>query len=516
MNTHNSYPGVPYRQMKIFLFVLTLSRFTNNIIVKVLIRNFGPIGEVEFDLDKDLHLIYGKNAIGKSYATYCLYCLLKHLRGWDRYLYSDKSLVLFSRIRPAVDFGALFNLKEIRSRKPSDYDITETFKTLIADEIRAGLLSGFQNSLQNTFSSIPNLKNGFSRKTFEVQLNLGAASPFCKTITIFVDSKSELDLKIDFGFESLEYVEKKTKTTRHSIYKDGIKLYGKPTEKTLLLELKSFYFQVIRGVINEFESSVNDVYFLPASRSGLYQGLSSFAPIIAELTQSRFFISNRKIELPTLSEPVSDYYIDLSTVDKKHTNREFENLTQLLEKEILRGKVDFDDDTKNITYSPEGLRIDLNLSEASSMVAELTPLVLYLRHIINHKFGANNQSRHSRLPNRLKKVKNILFIEEPEAHLHPDVQVELMAIFTRLMRFAKVFITSHSNYMFHSLNNTILADEIDTEKIAVYHLVSSKKGTYQKNDMVVTKEGIDDENFQETSEKLYDERLRLLVVGADA
>lgn len=48
--------------------------------MEIQIKNFGPIDNLKFDLNKDLHLIYGQNAIGKSYATYCIYCLLKNIK----------------------------------------------------------------------------------------------------------------------------------------------------------------------------------------------------------------------------------------------------------------------------------------------------------------------------------------------------------------------------------------------------------------------------------------------------
>jgi predicted ATPase len=43
------------------------------------IRNFGPIKEFDFDLDKDLIAIFGKNNIGKSYAISASYLLIKNL-----------------------------------------------------------------------------------------------------------------------------------------------------------------------------------------------------------------------------------------------------------------------------------------------------------------------------------------------------------------------------------------------------------------------------------------------------
>ena len=45
--------------------------------MKIRIQDFGPIRDFTFDLDKDLHLLYGKNGTGKSYAVYCVYVILK-------------------------------------------------------------------------------------------------------------------------------------------------------------------------------------------------------------------------------------------------------------------------------------------------------------------------------------------------------------------------------------------------------------------------------------------------------
>lgn len=256
---------------------------------------------------------------------------------------------------------------------------------------------------------------------------------------------------------------------------------------------------------------------MPASRSGLYQALNAFTPIIAELTQSRFFIQNKNIELPSLAEPLSDYFIDLSTVDKKYINQQYNDIIKILQSDILEGEVDYDDNTKRIIYKPNNIDLELNLSEASSMVSELSPIVIYLRHILNNKYSSTrNRDPYYDSPfyySRARKEKgyDVIFIEEPEAHLHPEVQVKLIEVFALLSNLRlKIFITSHSNYMFNKLNNLILDKKIQKEKIMVYHLIKNEKGTIQNKHMNITEDGINDENFQDISEKLYTERLNIL------
>ncbi|MBA3286057.1 MAG: AAA family ATPase [Nitrosopumilus sp.] len=474
------------------------------------IKNFGPIDYLNIDLEKDLHLIYGKNAIGKSYAIYCVYCLLKSLRDKNAYFrrYRFDSFRMQSVDKKFYDsFSAILNSKDSKERNSKLKNITKIFLKIIKSDFKNKVLNDFQTSLLTTFSSLENLKNGYTNKDFEITINL-PNSKECKKIRISKGQGDTLDADFDFGFQNIEFVEKPTKTTKYSIYVDGKKLLGKPTEEERIQGFREHTVNFLSQIYLEVSNNLREIYFLPASRSGLYQGLSSFAPIIAELTQSRVFIS-KKIELPTLPEPVSDYYIDLSTVNKKHLNKEFESLVKILETKILKGHVDFDEETRNIIYEPSNLKLKLNLSEASSMVSELSPFVLYLRHIINHKFTQREEQYY--FPRRIKGQYDIIFIEEPEAHLHPEVQVELMKVFAELIKSnLKIFITSHSNYMFHELNNIILDKEIDTKKIAVYHLTQTENGSTQNEDMNISPDGIDDENFQEISEKLYEERMRIL------
>ena len=88
---------------------------------------------------------------------------------------------------------------------------------------------------------------------------------------------------------------------------------------------------------------------------------------------------------------------------------------------------------------------------------------------------------------------HLLLIEEPEAHLHPEIQVKLMELFVKLTgKRLKIFITSHSNYMFNKLNNLIIKKDISPEIVKVYHLVSEPKVGSINGKMEVSEDGIND------------------------
>ena len=127
---------------------------------------------------------------------------------------------------------------------------------------------------------------------------------------------------------------------------------------------------------------------------------------------------------------------------------ESDDLAQNLEQTILRGAVHIEQseiDYPSFVYSPSGWERELPLMNTSSMVSELAPVVLYLRHVVQPG--------------------DLLIIEEPEAHLHPEMQ----AVFTRQLVAAvqsgvRILITTHSEWILEELANLVRLSELPKER----------------------------------------------------
>ena len=105
---------------------------------------------------------------------------------------------------------------------------------------------------------------------------------------------------------------------------------------------------------------------------------------------------------------------------------------------------------------------------------------------------------------------SIIFIEEPEAHLHPKNQVELIKIFVKLIKQnVKLVMASHSNYVFNELNNLILGKELDIDMYAPVFMCRKGKKSFTEY-MKADELGVSDANFTDVAEALYQEREELI------
>ena len=180
-------------------------------------------------------------------------------------------------------------------------------------------------------------------------------------------------------------------------------------------------------------------HYLPASRTGLMQAHRVVAASSIEQL-------SRNEALPTLSGVLTDFLQQLVTFrDAPWTLRKHGwLLAAKLEEEVLRGEVHESRSATgypDFSYRPADRKEMIPLMQASSMVSELAPVVLYLRHVVQPG--------------------DVLIIEEPESHLHPGMQ----ASFTRQLVAAvragvRVMLTTHSDYVLEELANLVRMSEL--------------------------------------------------------
>ena len=191
-------------------------------------------------------------------------------------------------------------------------------------------------------------------------------------------------------------------------------------------------------------------HYLPADRAGV---MHSHRVVVASLIERSSRAGFQRDEpLPVLSGVLGDFLEQLVTFSdsprKKRGNRQV--LATRLEERILSGQVREDRSATGyplFSYRPAGHKKDVPLMRASSMVSELAPVVLYLRHLVQPG--------------------DVLIIEEPESHLHPGMQAEFTRQLAAVVRKGvRVMLTTHSDYVLEELANLVRMSDLPEEQRA--------------------------------------------------
>lgn len=222
---------------------------------------------------------------------------------------------------------------------------------------------------------------------------------------------------------------------------------------------------------NVFESVGGSIHFLPAPRSNLIFHKNFYST--SELNE----ISNYEEHEGSILDPVfAKFLLNMGQFSDKPSlgNKGMKRLAQDLEAKILGGKVHFKYDLSgngSYVFAPSNTENEISLSKASSMVSNLAPLVVYAKSILREG--------------------DTLIIEEPESHLHPRMQLEIVNFLARLVNLGiKVIVTTHSEWVAERLADLVflakldkkkqaeiknLKDPIDEEKVGVWEFRHNRK-----------------------------------------
>lgn len=297
---------------------------------------------------------------------------------------------------------------------------------------------------------------------------------------------------------------------------DGLEqliLVGQPTGSGTTFAFLTVLDQLLgAGLFGEFPAST---HYLPAARSGILQ---TYRALARNVIRGSALAGVRETVGPPMNGVVADFIGQLVALGPESSPVEFlpddaasvtlTAVADALEERILAGQVRLVETpagTQDIVYETGSVRLPLH--RTSSMVAELAPLVLYLRHLL--------------LPG------DLLIIEEPEAHLHPESQARLAQELVRLTgQGLRVMLTTHSDLILQQINNSILAAELGddpdapeeiralprlaAQDVAAYLVRPDlENGSSVDRLEVEPGQGIPDEELARVAEALYQQTIKL-------
>lgn len=416
------------------------------------VRDFGPIYSAEVEL-RPLTVFVGPSNTGKSYLAILIYALHKFFNN-------------HKRERPSFHFFGSSRGNEIVI---SDKDITRLINE--ADAIVSQVKDDSPIPLSDEIASL--IRALFSN--YFPSLNLADEIMRCFGIDetrrlIRHGSKKSAKITLSPAFSEAGYshsplykfaIAKEAFTTSIpdtalQIGKDAIEKYiqaaseirsGKKADSEEKIYM--VWAELINGLSENIASYSDNpisqlVYYLPADRTGV---MHAHKVVVGSLIQgaSRAGLYPTRA-LPVLSGVVADFIEQLLELGdlSSRGKRLNENLTQRLEKEILRGAIRIENSVTGypvFSYQPTGWKEDMQLMNTSSMVSELAPVVLYLRHVVSPG--------------------EVLIIEEPESHLHPGMQVAFIRHLAAAVRSGiRIIITTHSEWVLEELANLVRLSDL--------------------------------------------------------
>lgn len=253
-----------------------------------------------------------------------------------------------------------------------------------------------------------------------------------------------------------------------------------------------------------------DPYILPAARSGMLQGYQVFVALALSIV--RRSAGRGPVTIPAFQGVTGDFFEELSrkvpSEKVRRRNRSVKSALQYLEHHVFKGQIGLEEvesGQPQITYRA-GV-VNLPIDRASSMVAELAPLALWISDLIPG---------------------DCLFIDEPEAHLHPENQRRIATVLARLVRAGvRVVVATHSSTILHQISNHLIAsrlpaakraefgftddDVLDANEVGVFLFDVQEDGTQIRPVTIDPEFGIDEEEFVRVSQALGNETYDLLT-----
>lgn len=87
-------------------------------------------------------------------------------------------------------------------------------------------------------------------------------------------------------------------------------------------------------------------------------------------------------------------------------------------------------------------------------------------------------------------IGDLLIIENPEIHLHPSGQAELVKFLAFLAQYGvQIIVETHSDHIYNGIRKSICLDEINSENVCIYFFTQNEKGCSVPVNIPINSEG---------------------------
>ena len=495
--------------------------------LEIEVADFGPIVEARIDL-RPLTVFVGPSNTGKSYLAILIYALHRYLSdgGWaGRRRFSRNSPMFRSSLVKQFSKKTINKFTELagemiadKERLPSEEGIV--LPSWVMDIIRSGFSQqgeylgkeiGRCFGIEEAGALIRKSTKGATRIVFR-RHNANELTPIDHLLTIsahasefktIIPESTQMRIGVGDDDYSLDYLRRMAMEMIATVDREE----DRPIFSAWRL-LEALTDHVRPQIVGPLDLPA---FYLPADRTGV---MHAHSVVVSALIESAAMTGLRPAaRTPMLSGVLADFLEQLIELDRAPYRRRKprHNLDTEIEKVILSGSIGVDKSEAigypHFTYRPDGWKDSLSLMNASSMVSELAPVVLYLRYMV--------------------RPGNVLIVEEPESHLHPAMQVEFTRQLAALVKKGiRVIVTTHSEWVLEELANIVRRFKLSTRdrkttadaKIALHPdqvgtwLFKQKK---RPKGSVVEEIKMDDEtglyptDYDVVSEELYNESVNI-------
>ncbi|WP_081758989.1 AAA family ATPase [Thioalkalivibrio sp. HK1] len=430
---------------------------SKNLTLKV--EDFGPIIEAEIDL-RPLTVFAGPSNTGKSWLAILIYALHRYIEEIDSPYFLDR--VLFSRLSKRNEISkeeidTFIDSLGVSSKEK--YDSSDSGKIIDLPDFIVNAISKYLERSNERFANHICRALGIEDRRYLIRHSTRQNHASISLIKkINCSNKEILNRLFVFKGDELDVVKNDLPRTvfmnNSLIERISNRIDDERDDSTdsdeLIMRHRRLLSLIARQCIASWVDPLSrSISYLPAGRTGIMRAHTSIVSAVISNAASSI--------LPSTSPPaqitgtLADFLEQMISIDSSayrrrrfshhvRSDRIMKDHSAEIEKNIIDGKIEVirspHINYPEITYRPKGWKRSIPLLNTSSMISELAPIVLFIRHKVMEG--------------------SVLIIEEPESHLHPAMQVELTQQLAALVGSGvRVILTTHSEWILESLSNIV-------------------------------------------------------------